>query len=176
MIFGAMFTGIIEACGEVVNSVLDKDILTLEIRSPISSALKVDQSIAHDGVCLTVVQVKNDIHAVQLVRETLERSHFHQIKTGDVINLERAMPAAGRFEGHIVQGHVDGMGEFVGIEDGLYTFRYPQPYAKYLVEKGSICVNGISLTVARLVPGMQVNLEFDILAKHLARIIELREL
>lgn len=192
-----MFTGIIEASGEVVNSEFSDGILTLLIRSALSSELKVDQSVAHDGVCLTVVQVNGDTHTVQLVHETLERSHFHKIKEGDVLNLERAMPAFGRFEGHLVQGHVDGMGQLTSVQDGMYTFSYPLAYAKLLVEKGSICVNGISLTVAklhdstftvaiipytlahtnfnRMAPGILVNLEFDILAKHLARIIELRD-
>lgn len=191
-----MFTGIIETIGEVVGLWQEKDIFNVMVRSDISAELRPEQSVAHDGVCLTVVYVEKDKHAVQLVTETLRRSHFKDLVTGTRINLERSMPASGRFEGHLVQGHVDGVGRLISIEDGIYTFQYPDQYAKFLVEKGSICVNGVSLTVAalqqdtfgvavipytlqhtnlsQLKPGMMVNLEFDILAKHLARILELR--
>lgn len=192
-----MFTGIIETTGEVIQVERSETIMTLVIRSTISSELRVDQSVAHNGVCLTVVATDSDTHTVQLVQETLDRSNFNSIKSGDVLNLERSMLASARFEGHIVQGHVDATGSLVTIKDGIYTFRYPASYAKLLVEKGSVCINGISLTVAaldtdtfgvaiipytlanttfnKLSPGSIVNLEFDILAKHLVRIMDLRE-
>jgi riboflavin synthase len=192
-----MFTGIIEACGEVVQTERIHNILTVRVRSPISANLKVDQSVSHDGVCLTVVAVQNDIHTVQLVQETLDKSHFQGLKEGAIINLERAMSAADRFEGHLVQGHVDGTGQLISVRDGMYTFSYPLTHAKLLVEKGSVCVNGVSLTVARLLdetftvaiipytlantnfnqisPGSIANLEFDILGKYLIRMIELRD-
>ena len=171
-------------------------ILNLTLRSSISDKLKVDQSVSHDGVCLTIVEVKDHTHRVQLVDETLRRSHFAQVKKGESINLERSMSASGRFEGHIVQGHVDCTGKVISVKDGVYTIQYPVDFAKYVVEKGSICVNGVSLTIASLredmfsvaiipytleytnfkdlSPGDIVNLEFDILAKHLARIIDLQ--
>jgi len=193
-----MFTGIIEATGLVDGTRWQGDIFEMTIRSDISSFLHVDQSVSHDGVCLTVVGVSGDTHRVQLVRETLERSHFKTIGTGSLINLERAMPANGRFEGHFVQGHVDCEGEIVSIKDGIYSIRYPGAYAKYLTEKGSVSVNGVSLTVARLsedvfgvaiipytlshtnfrdlAPGSKVNLEFDMLAKHIVRVIQLEGL
>lgn len=191
-----MFTGIVEITGDVIRIERTGDILNVTVRSGISSELKVDQSVAHNGVCLTVIAVMDDMHTVQLVQETLERSHFNTIMSGAVINLERSMPATGRFEGHLVQGHVDCMGQLIAVKDGIYFFRYPIVHAKLLVEKGSVCVNGVSLTIASLegdifgvaiipytlantnfhnmTPGALVNLEFDILAKHIARMMELR--
>jgi riboflavin synthase len=192
-----MFTGIIESMGEVVSIDRNENTLDLIVRSGISSLLQIDQSVAHDGVCLTIVRATDDTHTVQLVQETLDRTTFHRMHIGDKLNLERSMPANGRFEGHIVQGHIDGVGHLISIENGIYTFSYPQGFAKLIAEKGSICVNGISLTVANLtndrfgvaiiphtlantnfntlIPGSIVNLEFDILAKHLVRIMDLRE-
>lgn len=192
-----MFTGIIEATGEVVTVLTHDDIVELTVRSPISVELEVDQSVCHDGVCLTIVHVSEEMHRVQIVHETCERSTFKHIKKGDIINLERSMPANGRFEGHIVQGHVDTTGTFISIENGIYLFRYPTQYAQYLVDKGSVCINGVSLTVARLAgdtfgvaiipytleytnfhyikPETEVNLEFDILGKYILRRAELQE-
>ena len=186
-----MFTGIIETIGEVMTVLRHDNIMEMTVRSGISADLHVDQSVAHDGVCLTVVHVTGDHHRVQLVEETCARSTFREVKTGQILNLERAMPADGRFEGHLVQGHVDCTGELIGIHAGIYTFRFPDAHARFLVEKGSICVNGVSLTVAaltadtfgvaiipytlehtsfrKLKAGDQVNLEFDILGKYLAR-------
>lgn len=192
-----MFTGIIETTGVVIQVDRSDTIMTLVIRSSISSELRVDQSVSHNGVCLTIVAVNDDTHNVQLVQETLNRSNFETVKPGDILNLERSMLASARFEGHIVQGHVDATGSLVNIKDGIYTFSYPASYAKLIGEKGSVCVNGISLTVTaldaetfgvaiipytlehtnfkQLQPGSLVNLEFDILAKHLVRLIELRD-
>jgi riboflavin synthase len=196
MIFTPMFTGIIESIGEVVETSNAGAILTLTIRSGISAQLKRDQSVSHNGVCLTVVSVQNDTHSVQLVAETIDRSAFGSVRMGDRINLERSLPVSGRFEGHIVQGHVDGVGTLLSIDDGIFMFRYPPVFSAYLIEKGSVCVHGVSLTVARLIddtfgvaliphtlqftnfadlkPGTDINLEFDMIAKHLIRLLELR--
>jgi len=190
-----MFTGIIETIGEVVSVLGHDDILEMAVRSSISQDLRIDQSVNHNGVCLTVVHTGHGIHRVQLVKETCDRSTFGSIKAGDLVNLERAMPASGRFEGHIVQGHVDCTGTVAEIADGRYEFAYPEKYARLLVGKGSVCVNGVSLTVAALggstftvaiIPytlehtnfsqlkaGDAVNLEFDILGKYLIRMAEL---
>ena len=189
-----MFTGIIETIGEVVSVLGHDDIVEMTVRSPISGELRVDQSVNHNGVCLTVVHTAHGMHRVQLVKETCDRSTFGNIMTGDRVNLERAMPANGRFEGHIVQGHVDCTGTLVSIDENLYTFSYPASYARLIVEKGSICIDGISLTVAAvtddtfsvaLIPytldntifgalasGDRVNLEFDILGKYLLKMAE----
>lgn len=186
-----MFTGIIEALGVIRTIEHDGSIMTLTVQSPISAELKPDQSVAHDGVCLTVVKSTQDTHTVQLVEETLRRTAFASIQTGVIVNLERAMPATGRFEGHVVQGHVDCVADFAGIEDGIHTFQFPEEYGIYLVGKGSVCLDGVSLTVAMLKdnlfgvaliphtlahtnlhtlqPGDRVNVEFDILAKYLYR-------
>jgi riboflavin synthase len=190
-----MFTGIIETVGEVVAVLGHDEIFEMTVRSSVSSELKVDQSVNHNGVCLTIVHVSNGMHRVQLIRETIARSTFGNVKAGDRINLERAMQASGRYEGHVVQGHVDVTGEVVGIEDGLYEISYAEANGPLLVEKGSVCINGVSLTIARLsdesfsvaiIPytldhtnfnqlkvGDTVNLEFDILGKYLVRMISL---
>jgi len=190
-----MFTGIIESLGEVVTLLSHDDILEMTIKSPISGELEIDQSVNHDGVCLTVVHSTDTMHRVQLVEETCRRTTFKSVKAGDLINLERAMPANGRFEGHIVQGHVDCTGELISNEQAIFRFRYPPEYALYLVEKGSIAVNGVSLTIAALSdetfdiaiiphtlaytnlqflePGSLVNLEFDILGKYLMKHIRM---
>jgi riboflavin synthase len=190
-----MFTGIIETVGEVVAVLGHDEIVEMTVRSSVSSELKVDQSVNHNGVCLTIVHVSNGMHRVQLVRETIARSNFKDVKAGDSINLERAMQASGRYEGHVVQGHVDVTGEVVNIVDGLYEISYDETNAPLLVEKGSVCINGVSLTIARLsdetfsvaiIPytldhtnfnqlkvGDLVNVEFDILGKYLVRMISL---
>jgi riboflavin synthase len=193
-----MFTGIVEALGEVVDVKRSENTIDLTVRSSISSELRPDQSVAHDGVCLTVVAVSKDTHTVQLVEETLNRSHFRAIGAGSLLNLERSVPASGRFEGHFVQGHVDGTGQLLSRDREIWTFRFPQKYARFLVEKGSVCINGISLTVVyvkgdtfsvalipytlentnidKLIPGASVNLEFDMIAKHVERLLQERGL
>ena len=193
-----MFTGIIESVGELVAITPEGSNRHLDIRSPLSPELKVDQSVAHNGVCLTVTEVRDDTYRVTAIDETLRKSNLGQLTPGDPINLERCMPAHGRFDGHIVQGHVDqtGLCQEVNEQDGswLYTFTFePTDEAYLVVEKGSITINGISLTcfnahdegftVAiiaytyehtnfhRLRPGDTVNLEFDILGKYIQRIM-----
>ena len=194
-----MFTGIIECLGEVTQAVEEGTNLIYTIASPISHALKVDQSVAHDGVCLTVTNVDGSYHQVTAVRETLLRSNLESWKVGTAVNLERAMQQHARLDGHMVQGHVDATGTLLAIvpQDGSWALEleYPDAYRHLLVDKGSVCVNGISLTVvqpinntfqlaiipytwehttlSQLVPGSKVNLEFDILGKYVARYLSL---
>lgn len=193
-----MFTGIVEAIGVVGEIAWKGAVMNLGIRSAISPEMRVDDSVAHDGVCLTVVDVRDDIHTVQLVKETLDRTSFRDMTTGRRLNLERSLPATGRIEGHIVQGHVDCLATCITADaNGFYAFNYPRQYAALLTEKGSICVNGISLTVTKvddetfsvaliphtlekttfheIQPGSLVNLEFDIIAKYLIRMYSLRQ-
>jgi riboflavin synthase len=189
-----MFTGIIDSTGYVEHIENEGSNSHFSIRSSISSALKIDQSIAHDGVCLTVTQVNGDTHRVTAIAETLNRSSLGKWTIGKQINLERCMKADGRFDGHIVQGHVDCIGKLERIEDrngswGLF-FSHVPGNTFITVPKGSICVNGVSLTVVEsdstffsveiipftwqhtnlggLKPGDVVNLEFDIIGKYLA--------
>ena len=188
-----MFTGIIESLGEVVTIEEQQGgVIRLGIRSNVSDELKVDQSVAHDGVCLTVVEQGNGIHYLQLVPETITRSRFSEIKLGEHLNIERAMRANARLDGHFVQGHVDATGVMRDRDEQEYfTFSYPAEYRGLLVDKGSVCINGVSLTVAGLTdetfkvalipytlehtnlgelkPGSSVNLEFDILGKYVVR-------
>jgi riboflavin synthase len=190
-----MFTGIIEALGQVENLERKGSNLHLTIHSPISHELKIDQSLSHNGVCLTVVSLGDHHHVVTAVEETLKRSTLGTLQKGDLVNLERAMRADGRLDGHIVQGHVDTTASCTEVEerDGswYYRFRYEPTEAHLLVDKGSICVNGVSLTVVEptdsrftvaiipytwehtnfktIKPGHSVNIEFDILGKYIAR-------
>ena len=193
-----MFTGIVESLGEIVAITPEGSNHHLEVRTPLAAELRVDQSVAHNGVCLTVTDVRDGTYQVTAIDETLQKSNLGQLRPGDPVNLERCMPAHGRFDGHIVQGHVDqvGMCERVEEQDGSwrYTFTFQPTHDAYLVvEKGSITVNGVSLTcfnthdrgftVAiipytyehtnfhRLQAGDTVNLEFDILGKYLQRIL-----
>ena len=194
-----MFTGIIEALGTVTALDNNKGNLELWIASPISSALRIDQSVSHNGVCLTVVELRDGSHRVTAIGETLSKTTIGQLKEGDTVNLERCMPADGRFDGHIVQGHVDQTGECISVEDQngswLFEFRYRPSAQNIVVDKGSICINGISLTAFDAVddrfkvaiipytfentniqsvrPGTLVNLEFDIIGKYVARLLKL---
>ncbi|WP_116124247.1 riboflavin synthase [Lewinella sp. IMCC34183] len=188
-----MFTGIIEAAGTLTDIVREDENVHFSVASPISAELKIDQSLAHDGVCLTVVALGEGTHTVTAIRETLDRTRLGDWRIGGTVNLERAMQAGARLDGHIVQGHVDTVGECIEVvESGgswYYTFRYASD--DLLVDKGSICVNGVSLTVVTptddtfrvaIIPythahtnfgtldvGSQVNLEFDIIGKYIAR-------
>jgi len=189
-----MFTGIIETTGSVVQMESEGSNTHFTIKSPISKELKVDQSVAHDGVCLTVTEVIGDTHRVTAIAETLKRSSLGNWNTGKQVNLERCMKADGRFDGHIVQGHVDCVGHLQRIEDrkgswGLF-FSHAVAHTFITVPKGSICVNGVSLTVVEsgadffsveIIPytwehtnlgslkvGDALNLEFDIIGKYLA--------
>lgn len=194
-----MFTGIIESLGTVHAIATEGMNKHFEIRSDISSELKIDQSIAHNGVCLTVVSVKDDIHTVTAIKETLDKSNLGKLKPGDAVNLERCMLNNGRFDGHIVQGHVDQTGVVKNIkeEGGSWIFDIEHEVIKgnVTVEKGSITINGISLTcfnstaqsfsvaiipytyehttMKNLKPGNVVNLEFDIVGKYVQKLMKM---
>lgn len=190
-----MFTGIIETMGTVTAAERTGGNLEITIRAAIAPELKVDQSVSHNGVCLTVTRVDGQQYTTVAVAETLQKSNIGLIRQGYSVNLERAMVLNSRVDGHLVQGHVDGTGtcESVTEQDGswLYRIRFQPQFAGLIVEKGSICLNGISLTVfditedafsvavipytyqhtniQYLKPGDTVNLEFDILGKYVAR-------
>lgn len=192
-----MFTGIIEALGRVEALVHEQDNVHITIASPISHELKIDQSVSHNGVCLTVVALGEGTHTVTAISETLQKTNLGAWNTGNLVNLERCMPANGRFDGHIVQGHVDQTAVCTQIVDehGSWRCRFEFDASKgnLVVEKGSICVNGVSLTVVdatddafsvAIIPytwehtnfhtfakGTVVNLEFDIVGKYLQRIL-----
>ncbi|UXP34199.1 riboflavin synthase [Reichenbachiella agarivorans] len=192
-----MFTGIIETLGEVVSIQQEGSNIHFTIKSPISSELKIDQSVAHNGVCLTVVALNNDTHTVTAVDETLKKTNLKQLKEGSRVNLERCMQANGRFDGHIVQGHVDQTAICTKREvlDGswLFDFEYDERMGNITVEKGSICINGVSLTCFKsgknnfsvtIIPytmehtdfeylhiGDEVNLEFDIIGKYVSKLL-----
>ncbi len=191
-----MFTGIIETIGRVSNLQKDQDNLHITIESDLSNELKIDQSVAHNGVCLTVVALAEGTHTVTAITETLNKSNLGKLKEGDLLNLERCMLMNGRLDGHIVQGHVDQTGICTELieKNGSweYTISYDASIGNITVEKGSICVNGISLTVVNskennfsvaIIPytydhtnmknlriGDTVNLEFDIIGKYVARL------
>jgi riboflavin synthase len=197
-----MFTGIIETIGTVTSAVGGPDGKRFTFESDVvTSGLEVGDSVAVNGVCLTATEVEGRRFRVEAIIETLERTNLGEISVGDGVNLERAMPASGRFDGHIVQGHIDGTGVITRIEpegDGQrWTVEAPSRLLRYVVEKGSITVNGVSLTVAALfgpssfqialIPhtleattfgtaseGDAVNLEVDILAKYVERLLEAR--
>ncbi len=151
-----MFTGIIEAFGQITSIQRVGSNVNFTVASPISPELKVDQSVAHNGVCLTVVELGEGSHGVTAIDETLRRSNLGQLQVGDLVNLERAMLANARLDGHLVQGHVDLTGICTEVQtlDGswIFSFEYPFQPAYLLVDKGSICVNGVSLTVVN--PGI----------------------
>ncbi|MEJ5055533.1 riboflavin synthase [Sphingobacterium sp. MYb382] len=195
-----MFTGIIETLGKVVKIEQELGNIHFYIQSSLSNALKIDQSVSHNGVCLTVVGIENDIHKVTAIEETLIKSNLGSLALGDTINIERCTVANGRFDGHIVQGHVDQVATCVGKEDQngswLFTFAYEPTLSNITVEKGSICVNGISLTVVNsqdqrfsvaIIPftlehtnlgqveiGDTINIEFDIIGKYVSKIMAMR--
>jgi riboflavin synthase len=190
-----MFTGIIESTGMVEKIEREQSNLHFTIASSISRELKIDQSVSHNGVCLTVVALGEGAHTVTAIDETLRRSNLGDWRVGTAVNLERSMRMEGRLDGHIVQGHVDATGVCVEVlETGgswRFTFRYQPTPEHILVDKGSVCVNGVSLTVVEpqldlfsvaiipytwahtnfqhLKPGDRVNLEFDIIGKYIAR-------
>lgn len=192
-----MFTGIIESVGKVIDIEKEGTNLTFHLNSSVANELKVDQSLSHNGTCLTVTAVTGDVYAVTAVEETLLKTNLGKLKVGDAVNLERCMVANGRFDGHIVQGHVDQTGVCTQVQerDGswLFDFEFDAGLGNILVEKGSICINGVSLTVfdvtdtsfrVTIIPytyentnfhqlqaGSVVNLEFDILGKYMQRIL-----
>ncbi|AEL24407.1 riboflavin synthase, alpha subunit [Cyclobacterium marinum DSM 745] len=193
-----MFTGIIEALGKVKGITEEGSNIHFDIESPLASTLKIDQSLSHNGVCLTVVAVNTNEYRVTAIDETLQKTNLGKLEVGDLVNLERCMPSNGRFDGHIVQGHVDQVAELLSVDsvDGswVYTFSYKTDEGNITVEKGSICVNGTSLTCFNsqeglfsvaiipytyentnfhlLEPGDSVNLEFDIIGKYIQRVLK----
>lgn len=193
-----MFTGIVETLGKVVALSREGTNTHFDIESPINKELKIDQSVSHNGVCLTVVDVNPDRYRVTAIDETLQKTSLGQWKVGDVVNLERCMPASGRFDGHIVQGHVDQVGKVEKIEERggswLFEVRFDKDSGNVTVEKGSVTINGTSLTCFNSRPGgftvaiipytyentnfhqLQVgdlvNLEFDIVGKYIQRILK----
>ena len=191
-----MFTGIIENMAEVVDVQTNKNNLDILFKCDLLSELKVDQSISHNGVCLTVADISNDTYLVNVVKETIDKSNFSSLKAGDKVNIERSMMINDRLDGHIVQGHVDQIAKCVSIEEQGGSYNMSFKYEKsdnITVEKGSICVNGISLTVCNskentfsvaIIPytwdntnlknikvGDTVNLEFDIVGKYIAKLL-----
>jgi len=193
-----MFTGIIEALGEVKAIEHEGSNVHFTISSPISAELKIDQSVAHNGVCLTVVRSDGDSHTVTAIQETLQKTNLATLRVGAKVNLERCMQLHARLDGHIVQGHVDQTAQLIRLEAGAgsweFRFRYDPAPGNVTVEKGSVCVNGISLTVVHsehcefsvfIIPytyentvlhqlqvGDTVNLEFDIIGKYVARLMQ----
>ena len=194
-----MFTGIIEDIGEVSNLKTELDNLHISMKSNITSELKIDQSVAHNGVCLTVVEIDNDEYTVTAIKETLDKTNIGNLKLYEKVNLERAMKLGDRLDGHIVQGHVDQIATCINVkkENGswVFTFNYDSALNNITIEKGSITINGTSLTVINskkdtfsvaIIPytyehtnfknfkiGTVVNLEFDVLGKYVARLINL---
>lgn len=192
-----MFTGIIEALGKVKKVRGEDTNRHFTISSPFTNELKIDQSVAHNGVCLTVIGIEGDSYTVTAIDETLKKTNLNALAEGSTINLERCMQSNGRFDGHVVQGHVDQVGVCESVEDQngswVFTFSYDASLGNVTVEKGSICVNGISLTVVNsqdgifsvaiipytyehtnlqhVKPGDTVNLEFDIIGKYVARLL-----
>ena len=190
-----MFTGIVESLGKITDLKVDRGNIDFTIESDISKELKVDQSVSHNGVCLTVTEINNNTHTVTAVKETLDKSSLTNFSVNDLINLERAMKLGERLDGHLVQGHVDGVAKCLGISinDGswIYKFEFDISNEMLLIEKGSICINGVSLTVfdieentfkVTIIPytyentsfktlneGDIVNIEFDMIGKYLAR-------
>jgi riboflavin synthase len=192
-----MFTGIIETTATLTATQPEGTNIHFWFSSNITHELKIDQSVAHNGVCLTVVAIQNDTYCVTAIDETLQKTNLGKLKINDKVNLERCMPAHGRFDGHIVQGHVDGQARVTNIQnqDGswLYDFEYSPDLQQITVEKGSICINGVSLTVFNsgnntfrvgIIPytyqhttfhALQVddlvNLEFDIVGKYIQKMM-----
>jgi riboflavin synthase len=191
-----MFTGIIETLGTIQEIRKEKDNLHITVDSSITTELQIDQSVAHNGICLTVVSIKDTSYTVTAIDETIKKTNLGNWKTGDSVNLERAMKLGDRLDGHMVQGHVDQTGTcIVAKETGgswLYTFEYDETLNNITIEKGSITVNGVSLTVVdskknefsvAIIPytyehtnfnsfkvGTKINLEFDVIGKYVSRL------
>lgn len=190
-----MFTGIIEDLGKVIKLQEDRENLHLTIQSKLAPELKVDQSVAHNGVCLTVVEKDKESYVVTAIKETLDKTNLGTLKTGDAVNLERAMILGARLDGHMVQGHADQIGTCIKVEEEngswRYSFEYDTSLGNLTIEKGSITVSGVSLTVVNsksngfsvaIIPytydhtcfknlktGDKVNLEFDVIGKYVKR-------
>lgn len=193
-----MFTGIIECMGKIVAINRDQENIHIRVESVLADHLKIDQSLAHDGVCLTVVAIEGSVHTVMAIQETLDKTALRDWKVGKVVNLERAMKLGDRLDGHLVQGHVDQVGKCLSVKDESgswrYTFGFNPDLGNIVIEKGSITINGTSLTVidaqkdhfsVAIIPythehtnfrqievGNLVNLEFDMIGKYIARLHE----
>lgn len=194
-----MFTGIIEVLGKVEKMEKEGTNIHFTVSCPISNELKVDQSVSHNGVCLTVVALSDGQHTVTAIEETLNKTNIGDLKVGDIVNIERAMSASARFDGHFVQGHVDTTGTCLSVTsaDGswYFSFNYNVKPEWLLVDKGSICINGVSLTVVEpkggdfsvaIIPytfentvfkhlkvGDTINLEFDVIGKYITKYMQL---
>ena len=191
-----MFTGIIECMATVVKVEKNKGNLDISLKSGITNELKIDQSLCHNGVCLTIVDIDNDVYTVNVISESIERSNFGEIITGDTVNIERSMSVNSRFDGHIVQGHVDEVAICTEVSetDGSWKYVFKHSKNNMTVEKGAITINGVSLTVVdssensfsvAVIPytynntnfnqinvGTKVNLEFDIIGKYISKMIK----
>ena len=196
-----MFTGIIETLGTLTQKVKENDNLHLTVASSITNELKIDQSVAHNGICLTVVAINNEEYTVTAIKETIDKTNLGDWEVGDTLNIERAMKLGDRLDGHIVQGHVDQTATCTAIEEAngswYFTFEYDPSLENITIEKGSITINGTSLTVVNsklnsfsvaIIPytyentnfnsfkvGTKVNLEFDVVGKYVKRIHDLRK-
>ncbi len=196
-----MFTGIIETLGTIQDVRNENDNLHISVQSSITNELKIDQSVAHNGVCLTVIAIENDVYTVTAISETINKTNLGDWKIGDSLNLERAMLLGSRLDGHIVQGHVDQTAICKEVREAngswYFTFEYDKNLSNITIEKGSITVNGVSLTVVdskinkfsvAIIPytyentnfknfkiGTKVNLEFDVIGKYVARLFEIRK-
>jgi len=196
-----MFTGIIETLGIIKDIQKEGDNLHITIASSITNELKIDQSVAHNGVCLTVVAISGDEYTVTAIKETILKTNLAEWKVDNIVNLERAMKLGDRLDGHIVQGHVDQTGECISIEEAngswYFTFNYDRKLNNITIEKGSITINGVSLTVldskedefsVAIIPytfehtnfknftiGTKINLEFDVIGKYVTRLISMRK-
>ena len=191
-----MFTGIIESIAKVEDIKNDKGNLQITYKSSIAKELKVDQSVCHDGACLTIIEINGDNYTVDAIAETISRTNLADLKIGDGVNIERSMAVNSRFDGHIVQGHIDEVGVCKSITEngGSWIFEFEHSGKNITVEKGSITVNGVSLTIVKsqetllsvaIIPytynntnfcelkvGSKVNLEFDILGKYISKLIK----
>jgi riboflavin synthase len=193
-----MFTGIIETIGEITERTKEGSSVHFRIKSAITPELKIDQSVSHNGVCLTVVKTEGNTYLVTAIQETLQRSTLGKLKSGDKVNLERAMSTGTRLDGHMVQGHVDQTAEIIDItaENGSwkFSFKFEGKPTFLLVDKGSVCIDGVSLTVVKagkkkfsvaIIPytyehtifhtykkGDTVNIEFDIIGKYVQRMMD----
>lgn len=191
-----MFTGIIESLGTVQEIKKDKDNVHITIDSTITDELKIDQSVAHNGICMTIVAITDNLYTVTAIGETIKKTNLAHLKVGDSINLERAMRLGDRLDGHIVQGHVDQVGTCIIAKETngswYYTFEYDETIGNITIEKGSITVNGVSLTVVdsrknefsvAIIPytyentnlnsfeiGTKINLEFDLIGKYISKL------
>ena len=199
--FAAMFTGIVEITGIVRKVIRNGSNRTFWIESSLATEFKVDQSISHSGVCLTVEEIKDNQHRVTAIDETLEKTNLGNWQIGSIINLERSLQLNGRIDGHLVQGHVDATGVCIGRKEKAgsweFEFEFPKKFAALVIEKGSIAINGISLTAfnvkkksltVAIIPysfehtdiqtinkGDSVNLEFDLFGKYLLRRLSLKK-